>query len=63
MTKNNLDALIAFRALVDNKEYLQEIADENDISFSELMNYIIEHYISTGDVIRFVKEIKRKKKK
>ncbi len=55
-----LDAPVSFRTKKDNKEYLMEIGQDNGIGLSDLLNHMIEHYIQSGDVIRFTTEIKRK---
>lgn len=58
-----LDAPVSFRAKKDNKDYMVETAEENGISLSDLYNYMTEHYIQSGDIIKFAGEIKRAQKK
>lgn len=63
MTKKNKNTTFSYRGYSDDKDYLQELADDNDMDLSDIMNAITRHYIESGEVITIVKEIKRKKKK
>lgn len=58
-----LDASVSFRTKTDNKEYMAETAKDNGISLADLYNYMTEHYIQSGDIIKFAGEIKRAQKK
>lgn len=53
------DETIAFRTSKDNKDYLNEIASDNDMKESQIMEAILNHYLQSGMVIMIVKEIKR----
>ncbi len=64
MKKNTKSEVITFRTKKENKEFLDEIIQENSdfLDESKLMNAIIEHYLQSGIVIMIVREIKRNKK-
>lgn len=63
MKKNKKTEIITFRTSEDNREFLNDILDENSdfLNESMLMNAILEHYLQSGIVIMIVKEIKRSK--
>lgn len=63
MKKNKKTEIITFRTSEDNREFLNDILDENSdfLNESMLMDAILEHYLQSGIVIMIVKEIKRSK--
>ena len=57
--KQNKGDTIAFRAIGGHKELLERICNKNDVTLSNLMAYMVAHYIKKNEIINFVIEIKK----
>ena len=61
MRKDIYATTVSFRITHPEANIVEEICVDNNISVSELYQYMTKWYIENGDIIKFVTEIKRGK--